>query len=262
LSWGVVSAISLAISVACAGLLGIEDATCDPEFDQRCVTFQPLTLLPAGTAGSTSAAGGGGVSGAAGAAGAAGSSAGNTTGGVAGAGGSAPSETEDEPELTLCDRYCDTIAEACPEPYQQYTTPAACRAVCAKLPPGQPGERSVNTVECRLARAELARDTGEPGPYCFSAGPGGASVCGTDCDGYCSIMTQACPQLLGVMEECLAACERVPNVSDPPDNTPYEISVQAGNSIQCRLFHVSAATVDAVMHCGHAAGSTPCVDEP
>jgi len=41
----------------------------------------------------------------------------------------------------------------------------------------------------------------------------------------------------------------------------YDTSIQAGDSIQCRLFHVTAATLDSVSHCAHAAGVALCAND-
>jgi len=56
----------------------------------------------------------------------------------------------------------------------------------------------------------------------------------------------------------LSACDIVPDLSRPPDNLRYNVSQQSGDSLQCRLFHVSAATMDPTTHCVHAAGGSPC----
>ena len=134
---------------------------------------------------------------------------------------------------------------------------AHCLAVCAVLEPGRRGDMRGNTVQCRLGRAELAATTGEPGDYCSSAGPGGAGICGADCEGFCSVMSAKCNQM-GSFEQCLGACDEVPDLSGPPPNSTYDTSQQSGDSLQCRLFHVSAASLDPVGHCVHAAGFAVC----
>jgi hypothetical protein len=153
--------------------------------------------------------------------------------------------------------YCDTVAANCTGTEEQYASTTACLAVCDLLDPGNPGDTSGNTVQCRLGRAQLAASTGEASNYCFSAGPGGAGVCGSDCEGYCSVMTPTCQQL-GSVASCLQACALVPDLSGPPSSLKYNTSMQSGNSLQCRLFHVSAASVDPVTHCTHAAGQSVC----
>jgi hypothetical protein len=52
---------------------------------------------------------------------------------------------------------------------------------------------------------------------------------------------------------CLTAC------ADVNDLGGYTTSTQAGDSIQCRLYHVSAASLDPKTHCPHAAGEQICV---
>jgi hypothetical protein len=259
-SLGVISSITLGVMLGCAGLLGIEDATCDPRFDLGCA--EAFALEPA--AGGQRSPGGGGSAMALGGAGASAVTAGaggSASVDAAGSGGTPP-DASGPAVLSLCERYCNTVAANCPAPNEQYASPGACRAVCEKLEPGNEGGLRENTVECRLARAELAGVTGEPVTYCASAGPGGAGVCGSNCEGYCTIMAKTCTLLIGSFEACLPECASVPDLSDPPDNITYDISVQAGDSVQCRLFHVSAATVDAIQHCGHASGSPPCAVLP
>ncbi len=240
----VIAAVLAGGTWSCAALLGIEDATCDPAFDADCSGTAVVPLFPVGS-------GGDGGNGSAGAAGSAtgGSSAATAAGGNAGTSGVAA-----EP---LCVRYCRTVAANCTGDYKQYASEDTCLAVCESLEPGTAGVVSGNTVECRLARAVLATRTGEPVDYCFSAGPGGGGVCGNDCDAYCDIMTETCDDL-GSREDCLDACALIPDRSAPPESLLFSTAVQAGDSLQCRLFHVSAATVDPVGHCVHAAGLAVC----
>jgi hypothetical protein len=269
-SLGVISFTSVGLALGCAGLLGIEDASCDVSFDPRCADIDSLQPGPAaagqgsgGFAGAASASAGSG--GSAGASGAAAGSSGSGAGGASGASGAggAPMMMEPEPSEPLCERYCNAVAAACTGENEQYASPAACREVCAALEPGEPGGFSANTVECRLARAELAQATGEPGEYCHTAGPGGGGVCGDDCEGFCAVMAQTCT-LMGSFEECLPLCAEVPNLAVDPDdvlfpgNVTYDTTIQSGDSVQCRLYHVTAATLDPVIHCSHAAGVALC----
>ena len=249
---GVVSSMSLVAALGCAGLLGIEEATCDPSFDPSCDPTQFVAPNQAAGAAGAAVGAAGSASAPAGAGGALGS-AGTSS---AGAGGSA----EEPPLAPLCDRYCDTVAAACTGQFEQYASRDACLAVCESLDAGSPTDPTGNTIECRLARAEFAQTTGEPQDYCFSAGPGGAGQCGTDCEGFCTIMAKTCT-LMGSYDQCLPQCAEVPDLSGPPDNVTYDTSIQAGDSIQCRLFHVTAATLDSVSHCAHAAGVALCAND-
>ena len=279
---GILGAVALAIG--CASILGIEDAECDPSYPDCAQGSSSLgamqmtpSLLPGngGGAGATGAASG--ASGAGGSANSSGSatssgtgggqgggaavgSAGATTGASAGAAGSTTMEVDPvvQRASALCLDYCDTVMASCAGMNQQYASQTACLLVCELLDPGLPGATTGNSVSCRLSRAELAATTGEASNYCYTAGPGGGDVCGTDCDGYCTLMTAKCREL-GSFNQCLAACSIVPNLSLPPNPQFYNITMQEGDSLQCRLFHVTASTLDPVNHCAHAAGNMPCL---
>lgn len=216
----------LALSVApgfvgCASVLGIETATHDPKLD-------------------TAGAGNGGS--------------GN---GGTGAGGDVDS-AGDKP---LCERYCDTVAASCPVPNEQYTSRAVCLKICARLDPGQPGDDSGNTINCRLHYAESAASTGETALNCSAAGPGGANadtpnLCGSYCEGLCRIAADTCrgaQVVFSSISECVTACSSIPDLGN------YADSIDSGNSVQCRLYHVSAAQIDPVLHCPHVGGLVgPC----
>lgn len=277
----------LALTAACASVLGIEDATCDPSYDPDCAgdtgangsgdneeTERFANLGVGGSESSAPPANGSGTGGSAPipSAGAGGASAATTNdatanGGTAGssmaAAGSAGTAAVLDPfearASALCREYCATVSANCTGTNQQYASSTACYAVCELLQPGTAGDMMPsNTVQCRMRRAALAGSTGEPSNYCFSAGPGGAEECGSDCDGFCALMTQKCPSDMGPLNQCLSACSIIPDLSRPPDNLRYDVSQQSGDSLQCRLFHVSAATVDPSTHCIHAAGGSPC----
>jgi hypothetical protein len=51
---------------------------------------------------------------------------------------------------------------------------------------------------------------------------------------------------------CLTECRALPDLDG------YTISDYQGEHVQCRLFHVSAATAEPDYHCEHALGSAPC----
>jgi hypothetical protein len=145
----------------------------------------------------------------------------------------------------------------CVDAHAVYTTEAACLAVCGTLPVGSPDAEIGNSVYCRLRNAELAATTGEPDVHCPIAGPGGDGVCGTNCEGYCVLMQASCSarfsQLFNGLADCQSQC-----TESLPDPGGYDVSQNSGDSINCRLWHVSAAALDPSLHCGHAAGEPPC----
>jgi hypothetical protein len=53
----------------------------------------------------------------------------------------------------------------------------------------------------------------------------------------------------------------VPNLTEEDETLTYSTAIQDGDSVQCRLYHVTAATLDSRTHCSHAAGVALCVDD-
>jgi hypothetical protein len=223
-----------------------------------------------GTAGSGQAGSGGG-------AGKGGSDAGGK-GGKGGTAGTGNTTGEagggNEPELTLCERYCDSVMTNCKARYEQYLDFPACISVCLAMTPGTPGDRDVDTVECRLRQADFAES--EPFVYCASAGPLGAGECGSNCATYCNLIQSTCtPETTEVntersyfdsTEQCLSECTAL--VAD--DNTPDQYTTSAsvdpvcfmGNHVYCRMYHVTSAIIEGAPdeHCPHAMGAAPCAD--
>ena len=160
--------------------------------------------------------------------------------------------------LSLCDEYCEVVMEACP---QDYVTRDTCLGVCTLLPEGDLNEASqTNTVACRLnaAKAAPAVSEREREVMCQAAGPGGGGVCGSNCESYCLLAEQACGDQLPSLRDCERACEAL------GDSNRYDATLDhAGDTVQCRLVHLSSATVEPEPHCGHAGlhATLWCVDE-
>lgn len=172
------------------------------------------------------------------------------TGGGSGAGGGG---NDIDAAKTLCERYCDTVMANCTGDNPVYRSRTICDSVCATLPPGQPGDTSGNTVECRLHFAELAATLGEPTLNCPAAGPGGDGLCGENCEGFCTIALNACPNSPVSGIQCDTICAKL------PDPGGYTSNMDTGNTIECRLYHASAATFDPDNHCKHVAGVGACL---
>ncbi|HVJ19773.1 MAG TPA: hypothetical protein VM686_30360 [Polyangiaceae bacterium] len=157
--------------------------------------------------------------------------------------------------LSTCERYCETVTQTCAGEFAQYTTVESCLGVCELLPEGTDGDTSGNTVFCRLQAAGQAPL--EPSFYCPVAGPGGNGVCGTNCEGLCSLVQTLCSDNDKLPADCLGACAELPDTevySVAPD-----LEVFKGKQVQCRLYHASVATeTDTEQHCQHALGGSPC----
>jgi hypothetical protein len=156
-------------------------------------------------------------------------------------------------EPTLCEEYCDTVLANCTGEHRVYTSPAICLTACAGMDPGQEGDDEGNTVHCRLLNAGLALELEEPEVHCPIAGPGGDATCGDNCEGFCAIAIPACPGVFEDEDECLDECSQ-----EYDDIGGYDVSQMAGETVQCLLYHASAATVGPNPHCTHVAGDGPC----
>ena len=169
-----------------------------------------------------------------------------------------PSLSDAGTPSAACVDYCDTVMKNCVDSYAQYSSLPVCLADCSHLPLTATGPISGNSVECRKAHAVLAGTTGEPFDYCVAAGPAGNDVCGSTCESYCDLITSVCASFepFDDFPACMAACRAMHDVSD------YNTSYQRGNTVQCRIFHVSAATQNPKGHCPHAGKESTnyCVD--
>lgn len=168
-------------------------------------------------------------------------------------------ETESPPASEACIAYCDVVMASCTGENQVYSGLDTCLGVCARLSPGDPLEPVGNTIACRARQADLARRTGEPSVHCPAAGPGGAGVCGSNCESYCALRAAVCSPEFSTQEECVALCAGLKDVA-----TFDVIENHEGDTLQCRLVHVSSATVKPDEHCAHAnlIPTTPCIDPP
>lgn len=167
--------------------------------------------------------------------------------------GSAPDAGASSP----CEEYCDTVLAACgPEPsgrdYSVYDSRYTCLYQCALLPAGTPGDETGNSAACRVSSARVALQfPGERPSACPAAGPGGNGVCGSNCEGYCTLMAAECPGFFDAAG-CAASCAATADLGG------FDTSRIEGDSVQCRLYHLQAASVSPLNHCAHAAGAFPC----
>lgn len=233
------SALALAVTgYACANVLGIEDAELDPGLGG-----EESNETPSGTGGSVAASGG--------TASQQQGAGGQTSAGAGGAGGG--------PAVPLCEAYCSAVMSNCTGIDAVYTTPEACLAVCELLPEGQEGDETGNSTHCRLRSAEIAPT--EPSYYCPIAGPGGNGVCGSNCDGLCTIAQAACD---GDDEQWPSGAACQSGCSDLEDLGTFSVdptfAMYAGGHLQCRLYHAAASALsDPDVHCMHVGGAPPCV---
>lgn len=176
----------------------------------------------------------------------------------------------EESEASYCDEYCDLVgnqARALEDPEDGgvcptlYSSEATCLGVCNHIPVGDPvePENIPNSQLCRLNAAKRAKaaSEGERDDACQAAGPGGNGVCGSNCESYCMLVEQddVCGEINPIVPNCVEKCEAF------GDSNRFSVAIgdeqfdHSGDTVQCRLVHVSSATVgevEAEEHCPHA----------
>jgi hypothetical protein len=158
----------------------------------------------------------------------------------------------DDPEAVKdCAGYCSAIQQNCTGDNQQYATPAQCLESCEAFEPGRLDiDTTGNSAACRAYHAGVA--AGDPVTHCVHAGPGGAGVCGSDCEGFCTIALASCDGAFASLDACLTECAAF------PATVKYNSNVRLGNTLACRLYHVAVASDVPVPHCSHiTTTSTP-----
>jgi hypothetical protein len=141
-----------------------------------------------------------------------------------------------------CASYCTAILATCTDTLAQYGTLDECMGSCNTFTVGTLGEMTGNTLGCRVYHTEAAQAA--PDVHCGHAGPSGDSECGASiCEGFCSIAATICPT-----EWPAAQCStRCGNLTSTP---PYNIA-SSGDTVECRLYHATAAAADPGTHCPH-----------
>lgn len=223
---------SLLLGAGCAAVLDVEEAKCDPEFDKACSGGRGEETTDEETTGE------------------------ETT---------EPTEpaAPDAAAIAVlladaCEEYCQTVIDAC-EDTPQFKTAAGCQSVCeAMYGFDEEGETGENTVQCHQQAAENALNfSDDVETNCVAAGPMGLS-CGGACDNYCEQMERYCPEEFERMDDCVDLCRDVPRA-----DVPYTDGFPAGNTLECRVYHVQLAVLqqpNRLTHCGHAAGTSLCAD--
>ena len=161
-------------------------------------------------------------------------------------------------DAVTCDAYCDAIGTACTGEHLQYGTRAACMGLCATLPVGTMADPTGNTLACRVHTISLIGVEGS----CAAAGPSGADPtsdeqCTTSCEALCAGAVEVCPKDFDSKADCLTKCDALPICSEA-FQVPTDGCIPNYSSVQCRIYHLAAATLDPDTHCPHVAGVGYC----
>lgn len=153
-----------------------------------------------------------------------------------------------------CERYCELVTANCTGDRAQYGSVDECLAFCAHVPLEETGrevdEKEAASVACRQYWADGPSRT-SPETYCLAAGPFGDNACGDRCTAFCGVVLSACPPdgdhvAYRSHPECATDCAGFSFVDSGADgggegpDGPSE-----GDSLNCRLYWLRAATMDA-----------------
>ena len=161
-----------------------------------------------------------------------------------------------DPQLDPCTEYCDTVQTNCVGGVQQYATFDACFSTCQAFALGVEGVTDRNDVQCRAAQATAAG--GEADVHCPQAGPAGDACGGDECVNFCDLFFQVCPSVAGEEHENKARCRDDCRAFTRVNDGLFTSNVLDGDNLQCRWYHLEAATLDADIHCLHVAGISEC----
>jgi hypothetical protein len=174
-----------------------------------------------------------------------------------------------------CVNYCQRIDALClaGDHNQAYADVSTCLGICALIPPGEDIEKSGNTLACRINQLAIqespSAEASTLASACLRAGPSGGGVCGSDCESYCQLYKAACqsdePDLTSTQYDQATCVTKCAGLAD--DGTFDTTNNYSGDTLQCRIVHTSAASVEPAIHCPHAqlqaqVQGYPCVDDP
>jgi len=159
-----------------------------------------------------------------------------------------------------CENLCQVAISACTGTDASWKA-ADCMAFCDTLPTaGVTNATGGNSVDCRIYHAGAAKALGMLSVHCPHSTHSGGGVCGSYCDTYCYLSMTHCTgsnsHNFTDNAACMTACNGF-NQTGMPGET-------AGNTVQCRIYHIGAAKALNLLsvHCPHGAptpaAGTPC----
>lgn len=149
-----------------------------------------------------------------------------------------------------CEQYCNAMATHCAGTSAQYRDAQECAKACALLPLGTNNDGDLNTIGCRIHKAEAGQ--------CVAAGPFGGDVCGKRCTSFCTIVVQNCKDQPNPVYNSEATCnEACSSFVDPAGEPTSFDPLSHKNSLTCRSQHAILSLGDPVTHCPHPGVISP-----
>src|SRR5439155_20657405 len=130
----------------------------------------------------------------------------------------------------------------------QWANMQNCLDTCSHWTPGATTDTTGDTLGCRVYHTMAAQ--GSPTVHCVHSGPTGGSQCGMNaCADFCPLETAICPGVYaggGGANSCVGKCPTFTSTGQP-----YSSADTGGNTIECRFYHLTAASTDPTTHCAH-----------
>ena len=154
-----------------------------------------------------------------------------------------------------CGKYCTLVMSNCAGEQAQYASTDECLAFCTHLPPDTAPptttstSRSAPSLACRQYWADSPAHT-DPRSSCLAAGPFGGNVCGDRCTAFCDVLLDTCApatanEVYGDQPDCASACAGFTYVDEGLDGGGEAPGgPDAGDSLNCRLYHLRGVTLD------------------
>ncbi len=163
-----------------------------------------------------------------------------------------PDDDDEGGDAPGCSAYCAEFVDTCSGIEDDYSGFADCVDFCtnaAQWDAGSFDDVGNNTVGCRIYHAQFAASEA-PQVHCYHAGITGGDVCGNWCANYCHLAESICTgenAIFDNAEQCFTACRDIDDTGTSGDTS--------GDTIQCRMYHLTAAYRSpgaSAGHCGHA----------
>jgi hypothetical protein len=173
-----------------------------------------------------------------------------------------------------CWGYCDTLETSCTGLNRVYENRDTCIATCMVMDYdlADVASTTANTLTCRLDRISSQIESNE----CPLVGPGGNGACGRNCEALCALRAKLCADIAPGADDApatdTAQCEADCAVLYDRNDMDASSEDLIGDTVQCRLLHVSRAALnpaEAARHCeaskirptpGESPETAPCSD--
>lgn len=147
-----------------------------------------------------------------------------------------------------CEDYCGVVMKTCTAEHAVYETDGQCLAACGAFELGSVADDvGKDTIGCRKTHTYNALVTEDAAKHCPHSGPGGAGVCGDDCNGYCKLLEKGCKSeyeaKFGTGAAAATSCKTqcLAQRGEDPIHYAVESAESAPNKLACKLLYATRA---------------------